>query len=121
MKKILIIEDEKMLREMYVQKFQQAGFEAMGIGEAEGALEVAKKEMPDFILLDILLPRENGISLLKKIRRDPQLSSIKIVAFSNYDSPQAKKEAQKLNVEAYLLKANFTPKEIVKKVREYLK
>lgn len=120
MKKIFIIEDEQMLRKMYEEKFKQSGFKVVGTGEAEGALAVIKAEKPDIILLDILLPREDGVSFLKRLRKDPATSRVKVVAFSNYDNPQTREEAEKLNIEAYLLKANFTPQEVVEKVKEYL-
>ena len=61
MKKILIVEDEKILGEMYKEKFTQAGFEVSLAIEAKEGIELVEKEKPDLILLDILLPRENGI------------------------------------------------------------
>lgn len=121
MKKILIIEDEKILREMYAEKFKKAGFEVLEANEAEKGLIIAQKQLPDLVLLDILLPRENGISFLKKLKQNGKTSGIKVLAFSNYDSPQARKEAEEFKAEDYLLKANFTPKELVEKVKEYLK
>ncbi len=118
-RKILIIEDEKMLAEMYKEKFEMEGFEvflAFNVGEA---LEIAKKEKPDLILLDILLGEENGISFLKKQKEDKEISEIPVVAFSNYDNLQAKKEAQNFGVKEYLIKTNFTPKEFVEKIKSY--
>ncbi len=68
-KKILIIEDEKILTEMYHDTFVNAGFEVISSVEAGKALVIAKKEKPDLIILDILLPNENGIGFLKKTKR----------------------------------------------------
>ncbi|GAI50462.1 unnamed protein product, partial [marine sediment metagenome] len=113
MKKILLIEDEKILAEMYRDKFTQAGFEVFLTFESEKGLALAKKEKPDLIVLDILLPRENGIAFLTKLRKDPEISSIPVVAFSNYDDPETKKQAFKLGVEDYLIKTSYTPQEIV--------
>ena len=62
MKKILLIEDEKILAEMYQDKFTQAGFEVFLAFESKTGLILAKKKKPDLIVLDILLPRENGIT-----------------------------------------------------------
>ena len=121
MKKILIIEDEKILAEMYRDKFSQAGFEVISAFEARKGLALAKKEKPDLIVLDILLPRENGITFLTKMRKDPEISSIPVVAFSNYDDPETKKQAFKLGVKDYLIKTSYTPQEIVEKIKEYLK
>jgi len=120
-KKILIVEDEKMLAEMYHDRFVQAGFEAILAYSAEEGIEAALKEKPDLILLDILLPRENGIGFLGKLRKNPEIASIKVVAFSNYDDPDTKKEALKFGVKEYLIKTDYTPQEITEKVKSYLK
>ena len=121
MKRILIIEDEKILAEMYRDKFIQTGFEIISAYSAEQGLEIFQKETPDLILLDILLPRENGVSFLAKIKKNPKFSSISIVAFSNYDNPEIKKQALELGVKDYLIKTIYTPQEIIEKIKNYLK
>ena len=121
MKKILIIEDEKMLAEMYEQRFIQAGFKVVMAYSAEEGIKTAAKEKPDLILLDILLPRENGIGFLGKLRKNPETAPTKVVAFSNYDEPVAKKEALEFGVKEYLIKTDYTPQEIVEKVKKYIK
>jgi DNA-binding response OmpR family regulator len=120
-KKILIVEDEKILAEMYKDRFTQAGFEVTLAFESKEALKLAKKEKPDLVLLDILLPRENGIFFLEQLRKDSEIASIPVVAFSNYDDLETKTRALRLGVKDYLLKTNFTPKEIVEKIKLYLK
>jgi len=120
-KKILIIEDEKILIEMYRDKFTQAGFEVLLAGEVNEGLKLAEKEKPDLILFDILLPRKNGISFLQELKKYPQISSIPVVVFSNFDDPKTKTEAQKLGAKDYLIKTNYTPQEIVEKIKKYLK
>ncbi len=119
-KKILIVEDEKILGEMYYDKFIQAGFEVILAHSAEEGIEVVSKEKPDLILLDILLPRANGVSFLAKLRKIPEFSSIPVVVFSNFDDPETKKKALQLGIKEYLIKTNFTPQEIVEKVKSYL-
>ena len=121
MKKILLIEDEKILAEMYQDKFTQAGFEVSLAFDSKEGLALAKKEKPDLIVLDILLPRENGIVFLNWLREDREISSIPVVAFSNYDDPETKKRAAKLGVKDYLIKTSYTPQEIVEKIKEHLK
>ena len=121
MKKILIIEDEKILTEMYKDKFLQAGFEVLLAKDAREGLGVVKREKPDLILLDILLPKEDGVTFLKWFKADPKISFIPVIAFSNYDDPKTKKEALELGVKEYLIKANYTPEEIVQIVKNYLK
>jgi DNA-binding response OmpR family regulator len=118
-KKILLVEDEKLLSEMYSDKFREAGFEVISTKEAEEALELAKKEKPDLIVLDILLVRANGISFLQKLRETPDIAFTPVVAFSNYDDPSAKKEAFRLGVKDYLIKTNYTPQGIIEKIKGY--
>jgi len=120
MKKILIVEDEKILGEMYKEKFTQAGFEVSLAIEAKEEIELVEKEKPDLILLDILLPRENGIFFLEKLRKISEIASIPVVAFSNYDDPETKRQAAKLGVKDYLIKTNYTPSEIVTKIKQLL-
>lgn len=120
MKKILLIEDEKILAEMYKDKFTEAGYKIIVAFEAEEGLKLAKKEKPDLIILDILLPRGNGNSFLKEQQKDPEVSSIPVVGFSNYDDPETKKEAFRLGIKEYFIKTAFTPQQFVKKIKEYL-
>jgi len=119
-KKILIVEDEKILSEMYTEKFTQAGFLVILAPEAENGLEVAKKEKPDLIILDILLPKGDGISFLQKMREEPDLSMTPVVVFSNFDDPATKKAAFRLGVKEYLIKTNYTPHQIIEKIKEIL-
>jgi two-component system alkaline phosphatase synthesis response regulator PhoP len=121
MKKILIIEDEKILAEMYKEKLEMEGFKVSLAFDVKEGIEMAKKERPDLILLDILLPVENGVSFLRKQKEDKEISEIPVIAFSNYDDPRTKKEAMELGVKEYLIKTNYTPTEIIEKIKKCLK
>lgn len=121
MSKILIVEDEKLLREMYHDKFTESGFEVISVDSTEDAIEQVVKEKPDLILLDILLPRENGVSFLKHLKKDEKNGSIPVVVFSNFDDPETKREALGLGAKEYLIKANLTPQDIINKVENYVK
>ncbi len=120
MKKILIVEDEKILNDMYAEKLSREGFKITSANTSEKGLRLAKKEKPDLILLDILLPKKNGLFLLEKLRNNPETENIKVVVFSNYDSPEAREKAKKLGIDNYLIKTNYTPKEMVDEVKKYL-
>jgi two-component system alkaline phosphatase synthesis response regulator PhoP len=119
-KKILIVEDETILKEMYEQKFRQSGFEVYTADDGEEGFFLALKVKPDLILLDILLPKENGLAWLKRVRDNAQLAGIKVVAFSNFDDPNSKNTAAELGVVDYLIKTNFTPAEVIERVKNYL-
>jgi two-component system alkaline phosphatase synthesis response regulator PhoP len=121
MKKILIIEDEKMLAEMYKEKLEMEGFKVSLAFDVKEGIELSKKEKPDLILLDILLPVENGTSFLKRQKEDKEIFEIPVIAFSNYDDQKTKKEAMELGVKEYLIKTNYTPTEIIEKIKKYLR
>ncbi|KPJ56726.1 hypothetical protein AMJ49_04185 [Parcubacteria bacterium DG_74_2] len=120
--RILLIEDEKILLEMYKDKFSEQGFSIIPALEAKQALALVKKEKIDLIILDILLPAENGVYFLRELRKNknPKISSIPVIIFSNLDDPDIEREARKLGIEEYLLKTDYTPNGIVKKIKEHL-
>ncbi len=120
MKKILIIEDERVLAEIYKEKLSGAGFEVSLALDAEGGFKAAKKEKPDLILLDVLLPGENGISFLSRLKKDPEISSIPVIVFSNYDDPKTKRKAFTLGAKSYLIKTNYTPSQLVDIIKKEL-
>lgn len=116
-KKVLLIEDEKTLVELYTEGFIDAGFDITAVLSAEEGLEAVKKEKPDLIVLDILLPRENGIFFLKKLRADPKIKSIPVVVLSNFDDPETRKKSAKLGVKEYLIKTDYAPHELIEKIK----
>ncbi len=121
MKKILIIEDEKILVEMYKNKLERNNFQVISAFSSEEGIEILKREKPDLVILDILLPRENGISFLEKIKKIRAISKIPVIVFSNYDDPVTRKEAMNLGVEDYLIKTQFTPLEFLEKIKNYFR
>jgi len=120
MSKILIIEDEKLMAQMYQERLEGSGFEVVLARNSKEGFEMAKEEKPDLIVLDILLPTENGVSCLARLKKEPETEKIPVIAFSNYDEPETRKETFKLGVEDYLLKTDFTPKGLVEKIKAYL-
>jgi len=119
MNKILIVEDEEMLAEMYEQKFLQEDFDVKVARSAEQGLEMLKRENPDLVLLDILLPEGNGTYFLEKMN-ETDLANTPVVVFSNYNDPKTKHQARDLGVEKYLIKTNYTPDQIVEEVEDTL-
>jgi len=120
-KKILIIEDEKLLAQMYEETFSLSGFEAFIARTEEEGIKATKEKRPDFILLDILLQDGNGLRFLQMKSKDPDIAAIPVIAFSNFDDPATKETAYQLGVLEYIIKANYTPQQIIEKVNMYLK
>jgi DNA-binding response OmpR family regulator len=119
-KKVLIVEDEKLLAEMYQETFTQGGFDVVSAGTGKEAVDVAMAEKPDFVLLDIVMPEENGIFFLKEKSKLEDIASIPVVAFSNFDTPRIRKEALEAGALEYLLKTSYTPQQVIDRVRQYL-
>ncbi len=119
-KKILIIEDEKMLAEMYKDRFLHEGYDVYSSYDAEEGMKMALKVKPDLIILDILLPRANGTEFLEKKEKINEIKEIPVIAYSNYDDNTYKEKSKKLGVKEYLIKTNYTPKEISEIVKKYI-
>lgn len=119
-KKILLVEDEALLAEMYREVFEKEGFHTISAGTGEEAIRIASKERPAFVLLDILLPGNSGIYFLEQRRKNPEIADIPVIAFSNFDDPKMKKSALSLGAKDYLIKTNYTPQEVVAKVKQYV-
>jgi len=85
--KILLIEDEEMLIRMYQEKFSRTGFEVVVARTAKEGLVLAKETSPDLIVLDIILPNENGLFFLEEAEKEEILKKIPVIVFSNYDNP----------------------------------
>ncbi|MEA2092796.1 MAG: response regulator [Patescibacteria group bacterium] len=121
MKKILIIEDEKMLTDIYEERFKREGFEVYSAVSAEEGLKKTIGIKPDLIILDILLPRGNGTDFLEKMNKIDDLKDIKVIAYSNYDDNETREKAIGLGAKEYLIKTNYTPKEILDLINKYIK
>lgn len=121
MPKILIIEDDKFLRELIARKLQSESFEMVLAMDGESGLELAVKERPDVVLLDLILPGIDGFEVLAKIKKDETISSIPVIILSNLGQKDDIEKGMSLGAADYLIKAHFTPNEIVEKIRQTLK
>lgn len=121
-KKILIVEDEALLSEMYETGFVEDGnFTVYSTTTAEEGIKIAKKEKPDFVLLDILLPKGDGIQFLEMQKKDEKIAQIPVLVASNFDHDQTRSRADELGVLDYIIKTEYTPQKIIEKVKDYLK
>ncbi len=119
--KILIIEDEKILSEMYRLKFAKEGYEVISAMDVREGMDLAKSEKPDLIILDILLPKENGIKFLEERQGLKEIAGIPVIVLSNFDDPETKRKAFALGAVDYLIKSNYNPQDILDKINSYLK
>ena len=119
-KKILIVEDDGFIREIYVTKFLHEGFLVISAENGIQALEKIAGELPDLILLDIVMPYMDGIETLKRIRQTEGLANIPVIMLSNISEREKVDESLVLGISGYLVKSNFLPQEIVNKVNAIL-
>ena len=120
-KKILLIEDEKVLAEMYEERLKTEGFEVIRAVDAESGIAIANEEKPDLILLDIILPDADmdGTDVLKKLKEDAKTKDIPVILYSNYDTPEVRSVAKEFDTK-YVLKTSTTTKDLVGLIREEL-
>ena len=118
--KILLIEDEEMLANMYEVKFKNEGFDILKANDGATGLEMAKNENPDFILLDIIMPKMDGFSVLKSLRDDEATKDKPVMLLTNLGQDEDVQRGNELGAVGYLVKANITPAEVVDAVKEKL-
>lgn len=116
-KKILIIEDDKFLRELIARKLKREGYETSEAVDGEEGFKKIKTETPDLVLLDLILPGIDGFEVLSKMKDDVAVSQIPVIILSNLGQKEDVDRGLKLGAIDYLIKAHFTPGEIIEKVR----
>ncbi len=120
-KTILIIEDDKFLRELISQKLIKEGYNISEAVDGEEGIKKIKEEKPGLVLLDLILPGIDGFEVLTKMREDPSLSSIPVIILSNLGQKEDVERGLKLGAADYLIKAHFTPGEIIDKIKTVMK
>lgn len=119
-KNILVIEDDKFLRELIIQKLIREGYETSEAVDGEEGIKKIKQEKPDLILLDLILPGIDGFEVLSRAKEDSSLAQIPIIILSNLGQKSEVERGLKLGANAYLIKAHFTPGEIIEKIKDIL-
>lgn len=117
-KKVLIVDDDLILRQMYGERLESENLEILTAGDGEEAIEVSKKEQPDVILLDVMMPKMNGIDAFKAFRADDTTKAIPVVILTALlqQIDQVKKILGPKD--SYLIKSETMPVEVVEKIKE---
>lgn len=121
MSKVLIVEDDIFLSKMYAKKFQIAGFEVEVAHDGVEGLDKAKSFVPDLILMDILMPRQNGLETLDKLKADPATKSIPVIMATNLSTSDDAETAMKKGAVKYIVKSEVTPAELVDIASSHIK
>ena len=118
MKKILFVEDEMALQKTFKDILKEEDYEIISALDGEIGLRLAKEEKPDLILLDLILPKLDGFELLKKLKEDPETKNVPVIVLTNLERTEDIERALELGATTYLIKANYTLKEVVKKIKK---
>lgn len=119
-KKVCIIDDDPSVREIYLMKFNQEGFDVSLATDGAEGLRTIRKKRPDIVLLDLQMPVKNGIEVLEELHRDEELRKIPVIVLTNIDNEDSFKEVGKFETRFYLVKSLTTPQKAVDYVREVL-
>ncbi len=121
MKKILFIEDEAALQKTFKEILTQEGFEVISALDGKTGLELAEKEMPDLILLDLILPKMHGFEVLRKLKEKEETKEIPVIVLTNLERLEDVEKAIELGATTYLVKAHYTLEEVVEKIKKAFK
>ena len=120
-KKVLLVEDDSFLADIYLTSLEKSGIKTIHAKDGNEALLKIEKGGFDLLLLDLLLPKIDGFEILEKIKNNPATQKIPVVVLSNLMDTEKIKKVKSLGAKEYLLKTKFDPKDIVIKVKNYLK
>lgn len=122
MKKVLmIIEDDPYVQRLYQRLFAHEDYTFEIASDGVEGLAKAKQIKPALILLDIIMPKKDGLQVLKELKQDPQLQNIPVVMLTNLGDDEIIKKCTSLGADSFMVKANFEPEEVRQKVKNYFK
>ncbi len=119
-KKILFIEDESALQKTFGDVLKQEGYQMFSALDGEVGLRLVKTEKPDLILLDLILPKINGFEVLEKLKEDQGTKDIPVIVLTHLEEMEDVQKAIELGAKDYLVKANYSLKEVVEKIKKAL-
>jgi len=120
-KKILIIEDDFFVRDLYDRELTREGFAVSSAEDGPKGLLKAVEEKPDLVLLDIMLPKMSGLDVLKTLKEKEETKNVPVVLLTNLGQDSVIREGFSLGAIGYLIKAAYTPTQIIEEVKKFLK
>jgi len=118
--KILVAEDDEVYGKVYLNKLTKEGYQVILVKDGKEAVEMTKKEKPNLILLDIIMPTMDGFEALKIIKSDPETKNIKVLVMSNLGQESDMARAKELGAEEYFVKASISISELIEKLKRYV-
>lgn len=121
MKKILFIEDDPGLQKTLCEALKDAGYAVVSALDGEEGLRLARRDIPNLVLLDLILPQKDGFEVLQEMRSDSRTAGIPVIVLTNLEGSSEVQKALENGAVAYLVKTNYELREVIAKVREILK
>src|SRR3989344_878247 len=121
MSKVLLVEDDNNLREIFEMRLQAEGYNTLSASDGEEALVVATKEKPDLIIADVMMPKLSGFEMLETLRAAPEMNNTKVIMMTALGQAEDRARGEKLGVVKYLVKSQVTLEDFVRVVREVMK
>ena len=118
--KIILVEDDEMLAEIYQTRLELAGYTCLRANNGMAGLELIQKELPDLVLLDLMMPIMSGDEVLQAMRKSDWGKDIKVVILTNISEAEAPDGIKDLGIEKYIVKANLSHDELTETVKEVL-
>ncbi len=120
MPRILLVEDDINLRDIYMARLQAEQYEIMSASDGEEALAVAVKQKPDLILLDVMMPKISGFDVLDILRSTPEIKNTKVIIMTALNQESDKRRGEALGADRYLIKSQVTLEDVVRTIKEVL-
>ncbi len=118
--KILLVEDDEALAQMYTMRLEAEGFQVKHVGNGEDALSEAIKYKPELILLDAMMPKISGFDVLDILRNTPETANVRIIMLTALSQPKDKERAENLGVDDYLVKSQVVIADVIERIRFHL-
>ena len=118
--KILLVEDDEALAQMYMMRLKAEGFDVEHVANGEDALSAAVKYRPDLILLDAMMPKISGFDVLDILRNTPETANMRIIMLTALSQPKDKERAESLGVDDYLVKSQVVIADVIERIRYHL-
>lgn len=119
-KKILLVEDDAALAEVYKSRLELEGFELKHVANGEEALSAAIEFHPDLIVLDVMMPKINGFDVLDILRNTPETTNVHVIMLTALSQPKDKERADQLGADDYLVKSQVVISDVVDRIRHHL-
>lgn len=119
-KRILLVEDDQSLANVYVTRLQAEGFDVRHVADGEEALANARTYKPDLVLLDVMMPKVSGFDVLDILRNTPETANLKVVMLTALSQQSDKERAQSLGADDYLVKSQVVISDVIDRIRHHL-